>query len=268
MIHKLHNSGNKGIIWIRDTRLKPRVSISPMEFLVRSNNLQLLQNNFKRDQSLFDIQVLETHLLHLAAYLGRKDIVRWILEICPESISIRDTNGNLPIHCSVSNLDVLQIILKHGMLHQSSKEYDIGGLMIRGGNKQELTTLDMLLREYNWSSIVPAIKIIIDGAPILQGAIVNYASHKCLRDIMSHLDCISVADSDGRLPIHVAAANGLKWEHGMKDIVEMNKLPLNEIDPQSGLYPFALAALEGIESNDLSSIYGMLRRNVETICLV
>lgn len=62
-----------------------------------------------------------------------------------------------------------------------------------------------------------------------------------------------------RYPIHVAADKSLKWEKGLKMIVEANYAPLIKPDDYSGLYPFMLSAAG--KRADLETTYRLLRLN-------
>jgi hypothetical protein len=129
-------------------------------------------------------------------------------------------------------------------------------------------------------------------APIIQAAIITQVSAETLRNIIHTFpQSILTRNSRGLLPIeiaiehqlmwdkgmkeiievftafsstlerrmtiHIGAAYGLKWECGMKDIIEENVNALDEIDPLTGLYPFALAATAGSKTN-LKSIYALM----------
>jgi len=61
---------------------------------------------------------------------------------------------------------------------------------------------------------------------------------------------------DDHLPIFTAARNSLKWYY-MEQIFATNMPVINEIDVQSGLPLFALAAV-GLES-DIESVYNLLK---------
>jgi hypothetical protein len=67
-------------------------------------------------------------------------------------------------------------------------------------------------------------------------------------------------DGKKRLPLHVACENGLQWQGGgLRQLVNANVFGLEEVDPKSGLLPFALSA--SCPSSSLSTIYALLRYN-------
>ena len=64
-------------------------------------------------------------------------------------------------------------------------------------------------------------------------------------------------DENNRLPIYIALERGLKWSIGLVAIMSANMSYLNQKDPVTGYYPFALAAEE--PRCDLRTIYYLLR---------
>lgn len=75
-------------------------------------------------------------------------------------------------------------------------------------------------------------------------------------------NCVNERDEEGRLPVHIAAECGLPFPDLMP-IVWANMSALEERDPKTGLYTFALAASQS--SSDLATIYTLLEENPNVI---
>ena len=85
-------------------------------------------------------------------------------------------------------------------------------------------------------------------------------SIQVLEYILSNCDDVAnLRDGKKRLPLHVACDCGLRWDFGMKQIVNANIFALEEVDSKSTLLPFALAATS--TCCDLNTIYQLLRYN-------
>ena len=72
-----------------------------------------------------------------------------------------------------------------------------------------------------------------------------------------HPKACSMPDSDGRLPIHLAAESGKEWENGVQSLALAFPSGVSTVDPVSGLYPFMIAATGAM--SDLDCIYELLR---------
>ncbi len=92
----------------------------------------------------------------------------------------------------------------------------------------------------------------------------NIQGKQHFNDIVhSFAECLSVKDSRGRLPIHIASENGMAWCDGMHSLVKANLPVIKTPDEVTGLFPFALAAAG--DSKDLQSIFELLRRFPEGV---
>ena len=115
----------------------------------------------------------------------------------------------------------------------------------------------------------------MDNVPILHG-VIGVVSKDVFRRVMRFYRFQSwcyVYDKRGRLPIHIAAECGIKWDEEMKDIVDANLFGASEVDALTGLYPFLLAAscTGKNDSNgngcDLTSIYQLAKCNPNCVGL-
>merc|ERR1712038_71133 len=128
--------------------------------------------------------------------------------------------------------------------------------------------------------------------PILQAAIMHKAPPRVIKSIVQNLDCIGITDSMGRYPIDVAIEHKMKWNKGMKEVVEafsvskscswvhvcakhglqwengMEVVVLEESDADdipgredssSGLYPFMVAATG--PKYDLNVVFELTKRS-------
>jgi len=69
----------------------------------------------------------------------------------------------------------------------------------------------------------------------------------------------SIADSHGRLPLHLAIQTGKRWNEGIRAILEAHPDALGQKDITTGLVPFMQAA--AVESPDGGTILELLRRD-------
>lgn len=79
------------------------------------------------------------------------------------------------------------------------------------------------------------------------GILHNWRISCCTRDI------------NNRLPLHRSADMGLQWTDGTREILEANYPALEEVDINTGLYPFMLAAVG--RASDLTSVFKLLTSN-------
>ena len=100
--------------------------------------------------------------------------------------------------------------------------------------------------------------------PILHSIIGIVTNAEIIRTIMTTLPHLGawchVRDSKGRLPLHVAAQVGWKWDERICILVEKNIHATGEVDPITGLFPFLLAA-----AGSLSFIEGDEKDEKETV---
>ena len=151
-------------------------------------------------------------------------------------------NGNLPLlHAAIimiSNVDMLWAVLVHHALPCKVNAVDY-----KRRNALHVAAEQAAYRKGSWRDII---EYLVD---------VEHNGKKCafLRD-----------DSD-RLPLHSATANKMCWRNGLNHITEANPSALGVPDPVTNLYPFMLVASIGPASNDLNSVYKLLRLNPEMI---
>jgi ankyrin repeat protein len=85
--------------------------------------------------------------------------------------------------------------------------------------------------------------------------------------------------SGGRLPLHLALGSGICWNDGIESLIMEYPSALSERDPLSGLYPFALAAIQDhtksakVNAKDtsdhhlLTTVYNLLREEPSLVNL-
>jgi ankyrin repeat protein len=73
-------------------------------------------------------------------------------------------------------------------------------------------------------------------------------------------EATNVADTDGRLPLHVAIANSGTWhKSGIRELALANPSVLRIADPQTGLLPFMASATSAAKSRlHLSTTFELL----------
>ena len=72
-----------------------------------------------------------------------------------------------------------------------------------------------------------------------------------------------IRDSEGRLPLHIAAEISLKWRDGLKRILDAHSIAVTIPDPKSGLYDFMLAAVG--HNNDLNSVFRLFLKHPDVL---
>ena len=164
-----------------------------------------------------------------------------------------------------TNFDCFQCFHEVNAFIFLAKEYistQIGGEFAIGGlfNTASEDTQNRIYRQ--WTHFSPSLEIVISGlqspTPILQAAIIAKAPKHIIEDIIHRFDCIHTRDSFGRYPINVAAEEGLRWNMGMRELVESNiENVANGTDYRTGLRMFMLAAMG--DKNDLNTIYGTMK---------
>jgi hypothetical protein len=249
---------------------------TPLNVLVGNNAIATLRKLEQSEPPLIvPYDVVENRLFNSVHSAYHVDMVRYLLNVCPESVTAKYQyffEGGLLIQnlCGKVTdtrlvLRVMAILIEEGLRQNVGGEYGIGGLFVSSRN--ELTAADLLVEKQNqsWDVLAPVLRDIIMDVPILHGAIMtktisrSYSTH--ILGILNYVENSStIRDSSGRLPIHVAADQGLIWKY-MKDILHANILAATEKDPLSGLPVFALAAAG--EYICLSSVYELVLLSVE-----
>jgi len=69
----------------------------------------------------------------------------------------------------------------------------------------------------------------------------------------------SMADMNGRLPLHLALENGMDWEAGVEDIMYDAPKAISTRDVKTRLYPFMTAAVDDVY--DLNTVFQLLQQS-------
>ncbi len=260
--------------------VKDNFNHTPLNFLVSKNAIQTLRQLQNHDPpNLYPRDVIECQLFSNVHSTFHADMVRFLVRLCPESVSqvfdIFDGNFLINYMCiTVADcrflLRVIPILVEEGIRQELGGEYGIGGLFVVQAG---LSCIDLLIdrRRQSWDVLAPIIHNSIGDAPILHGAIlahsisISYSTH--IQSICQYFEnSAQIRDSKGRLPIHLAAEQGLRWkEDNMEDIVKANLPAVKEKDPLSGLPVYALAAVG--EDSSLSTVYELLCLCIEDFTL-
>ena len=135
--------------------------------------------------------------------------------------------------------------------------------------------------------------------PILHAAIIAKAPSNIIQDIIKYFpQSVTFQDSKGRYGIDVAVKEGLKWDDGLKliveqlanqqgqtvmnvasyygvewddgmeQVVEENQEQIGVMDDVTNLYPLMLAAVGHTTRNcDLSTVYNLIKRSSHLVTL-
>jgi len=164
--------------------------------------------------------------------------------------------------CTIGNQGIAALgaaLSTNKTLHSLSVEYnnieDEGVLLFTKNlkNNRTLRKINILGNKFREKGMQELVKSGFYRLP--PNAPMSIRAYGCVYYSWRALAC--VVGKDGRYPMHVAASNSLKWESGLKYIVEANYLPLIETDPTTGLYPFMLTAAG--QNADLEATYQLLR---------
>lgn len=222
-------------------------------------------------------KVLDFNLLHKIAQWPKTNSTiqkaKCLLTHFPEAISLRDKNGNLPIHCIVSRErnwssihSMLAIFVKYGVDHGFGDSASIGGLLVED-NGGDSTLTSIILHEASKfqpsndpSTFVHMINFFSDllaplnsTEPFLKTAM-NLFPVKVLPNLIDAFDNVAyLKDNNGRLLLHIAASKGLEL-NGIEKIISANQAAILEIDPLTGCYPFMLAAADCYDMNTIFMI--------------
>ncbi len=164
-------------------------------------------------------------------------------------------------------LDIFEYLLRESMSYKPDDK-TIGGLFTILKNKK--TILEHMSSKYGTDEIW---KVIQKALSNFQGIPIH---HKVIKHVPQHLYRVCtmfplsglVRDEQGRLPVHIALETGnLPWSQEIVLLIMSCKSNLNELDPVTGLLPFALAASGN--SCDLTTIFFLLQmcpEQVEPYC--
>ena len=78
-------------------------------------------------------------------------------------------------------------------------------------------------------------------------------------------ECATLRDGAGRLPLHIAVEMGLRWNDGLRDIINAFDGALEEPHSVMGFYPFILYAQAGPGNKDLDTLYNLVREQPKLI---
>jgi len=189
------------------------------------------------------------------------EAIKFYVEMSPSSLFEQDHLGGTPLSCAYF-INIAQYLLRRALQHDS-KHKSIGGLFPQGNSGKTKIFEGMEERfgiEEAWDMIEKEVSLYKD-LPILHRTI-QYAPEKINQVMNRFPHSLFVRDERNRLPIHLALEKGLKWSTELVAIMNANMLHLNEKDPATGYYPFALAA-EG--RSDLRTINHLLRMHPDQI---
>ena len=177
----------------------------------RSSLIKLLTDH-KYNPTQFQNEHNET-LLHLACRNGHYDIMRTLIEMYHCDLMVVDKNGNSPFHTACGSI---QLKIAAYLCHKL--DFLPCAHINRGGN----TVLHVACE----TGSVPMVKLILselflDLREKVEGQIWKYRKYQCQEDILrvlfsihdfkmihSRFDVISMYNSDGYNPVHLACRNG------------------------------------------------------------
>jgi hypothetical protein len=229
-------------------------------------------------------KVVEHNLLHKVARWPSIDTCRHKAQILlthfPEALSSYE-DDNMPIHSIISNVrewndiaSMLAIFVKFGIQESVGGDMGVGGLLVK--NAKGLSTLASCIlyeRDKFQSSkdTTPLIRMIQFCSSLLKPfpetfypfveTSMTLMPVNVLSELVTFFDgAATMKDKEGRLLLHIATLNGLKWDNGLDRILAGNKRAILEIDTKTGCYPILLAAAN--EDHDIDTIFELLQRDL------
>ena len=234
------------------------------------------------------------------------DIVSKLIEVGGHDLVMeKDQDGDIALYygyfmgegycCHIGDDDngVFSFLMKECILANIGGEFGIGGLFNVARQEVQDNIYD------NWEELLPALKFTMleelfqaqQQPPILHAALLAKAPSHIIQSIICHFEySILKTDSLGRYPIEVAFDKDLKWNEGLREVVEvtttaqqyggpsiytaaryglkwsnhMKELGEDNVDEVvdgydslTGLRLFMVAAMG--DRHDLSGIYGLIR---------
>ncbi len=230
---------------------------------------EIMKTLLEMDPPLFKKEdIAEYNLLHNAAISMRfggwnVDCLKFYINLDTCSLFKKGSHGCYPIG-DATNIDAAQYLLKRALKY-NPEHPSIGGLFSIA-TRSTLTVIShrrRCLLYFNrggevkkWWNMIQKELTAYKDIPILH-RIIEKDPHLITEAVKRFPHALFLRDANNRLPIHVALENGLKWSNGLMLIMNTNMPHLNEKDPVTGYYPFALAAEE--PRCDLKTIHYLLR---------
>mmetsp|Transcript_375 Transcript_375/g.539 ORF Transcript_375/g.539 Transcript_375/m.539 type:complete len:377 (-) Transcript_375:278-1408(-) len=250
--------------------------ITTFHIVTGKNDVDTLRSMAEMNPPLLHPEDVEKfYLLHLASSCGHLEATEFFLQLNPHALMKENNDGNCPIHIAAmkGNMEVFRLLLETGRRLNFGGEIGTGGLFVKRGSNDDrahLTALDFLTIQspQEWDSFAPYLRQYFAGLPLLQRAVRTGHTLSIWGEIVSlisHFDCAFIRDDRNRLPIMVAAECGLKWNNGMKEIIESNFIALKEQDEETNLPPFALAAAASNNAKDLTSVFELIRHDPDSV---
>eukprot|EP00551_Chaetoceros_affinis_P011790 CAMPEP_0203673014 /NCGR_PEP_ID=MMETSP0090-20130426/10353_1 /ASSEMBLY_ACC=CAM_ASM_001088 /TAXON_ID=426623 /ORGANISM="Chaetoceros affinis, Strain CCMP159" /LENGTH=479 /DNA_ID=CAMNT_0050538527 /DNA_START=86 /DNA_END=1525 /DNA_ORIENTATION=+ len=154
---------------------------------------------------------------------GHTNLVKYTLQLHPEQALWRDRDGRTPLSIACAKNETNNEIIN---LLIDSKNVDIKGTEDgHGGDNHK------------------------NGSKIEEKKVVQGRAAACM------------ADTKGRLPLHLAVASGRTLKNGVELIADAAPLAMQTRDIQTGMYPFQLASIPNYKWDNtcIDTIYSMVR---------
>ena len=225
--------------------------------LARKGNIDVIKRLRSTTPPLFkDEDITNYNLVHLAVFQMQLKMVKYLISNNLAAVYSKTCKGGcLPLHFSQS-LEMVTQLLESAIMANPSHA-TIGGLFAKDDDGK--MPIDHILTQHNsenaWNTIAKVLSKHKDVTIL----------HEAIRHAPSHVDYIIknfpyacfLRDQKGRLPVHVALHEGMKWSGALISIMNANSDCLWDIDPVTGFYPVVLASCE--PSCDLKTIDYLMR---------
>ncbi len=264
-----------GLLEVNKANEKPIELIVARKCTSNGKVLKSMQEDFET-KLITKKDIKDFKLLHKASNGGRSAVARMLLKMVPKAISIRDDEGNLPLHIALNaspnkaNRDVVKMLIENGIKESVGGVSGHGGLMVT--NDKSEAPIDHVLeklerRQYGygdkrWNYMNILLKHAPD-TPVLHRAIDQLKFQYSLIDniVERYPKSAAKRDENGQLPLQVALEKGTP-SYCVKAIMDENPSALEEFESSTGLPCFALAASKSPTRNySLDFGFEMLIKN-------
>ncbi len=248
--------------------VKDREPFNPLQNCARLNTSshEVMTALMEMNPPLFTKEdVSGQQLLHCAAVHGNLEDLKFYIDLDPRCLFQKDEiDDYYPIRVCEDDIEAVQYLLKRA-LEYNPRHPSIGGLFSKYANSQNIfhdhnrvVLRDIISKNGKkkaWDAIEKELSPYKD-IPILH-RVIEHAPDQIMEVVSRFPHASFLRDENNRLPIHIALEKGIEWSVELVAIMNANMSHLNQKDPVTGYYPFALAAEE--PRCDLRTIYHLLK---------
>ena len=220
------------------------------------------------------------HLIHRAAFSSSLSTIQFLLKLYPSGALQEDQDGNLPLDLFMSmkyreqkdfsedDFEIIKVLIKYGVTYGGYQT--VGGLFHLNPSENDRCTLTFLLQEVGneneerlWQIIDEVITDYTKESQshgsvlsIMHGAVEykQFISNEMFQTILLRYGA-SCRNLNDELPLMSAIKKGVSWDDCGLHILNVNKSALYEVDPETNLPLFLVAACR--KEAGLNTVYSL-----------